>query len=326
MKVYIANFGRENLLWPLCRDGSLILAYEDEDTWPYWHANNRDAYVAHCVANKRTARGIVPPKPTASRWFNLPTIVSETAGDLWLHREKDELWWTTSQNGDVEFAERPAPWRNPNTPRIHLIQKPANEWRNVDERGAPLRWPGVHAKAREFLFTEGTLQELSPDHADYALSLVEGGDLSRWHARPDWKRRADRSGHGAVTTLDARQRAVARMVRTAEDTVRASLGPSVLQTPKRKRSKFVNHLAFQAYVDALVEVQDGRCAITELPLQFDGTEDDPEFLCSLDRIDSDGDYEEGNLQVVCRFVNRWKGSDADESFRRLMGIVRGRVG
>lgn len=325
MKVYIANFGRENLFWDLCRRTSAVLAYEDEDTWPLYQAGDRDAYVKYCMANKRSARGIFPPKTTASRWFNLPTIVSDTEDDLWLHREKNELWWTKSRSGVAENSREPAPWPDANTSHVYLIRKPADEWRDADERGGQLSWSGIHAKAREFLFTESTIQGLSPDNADYARALVAGLDLSRWHNRSDWKLRAAAAGHGAKRSLDARERAVVRMVTTAENTVRASIGPATLQTPKRKRSLFTNPIEFRSYVTGLIELQDGRCAITEIPLQFDGEHDDSELVCSLDRIDSDGDYAPGNLQVVCKFVNRWKGAEADDSFRRLMDQVRGRA-
>lgn len=50
--------------------------------------------------------------------------------------------------------------------------------------------------------------------------------------------------------------------------------------------------------------------------------EDPEMLCSLDRIDSNGHYERGNLQIVCRFVNRWSDS-VDAHFRTLVAKVRG---
>ena len=46
-------------------------------------------------------------------------------------------------------------------------------------------------------------------------------------------------------------------------------------------------------------------------------------LPSLDRIDSDGHYEIGNLQLVCRFANFWKGASENEEFRPLLAIVRG---
>jgi hypothetical protein len=40
---------------------------------------------------------------------------------------------------------------------------------------------------------------------------------------------------------------------------------------------------------------------------------------------SDGHYDDGNLKVVCRFVNRRKGDTPDEKFRRLLtlGAARG---
>ena len=69
--------------------------------------------------------------------------------------------------------------------------------------------------------------------------------------------------------------------------------------------------------------QDGLCNISALPLQLDGEETDKQMLCSLDRIDSSKHYEKDNLQLLCRFVNKWKSADEDAEFRRLMDIVKG---
>jgi hypothetical protein len=69
-------------------------------------------------------------------------------------------------------------------------------------------------------------------------------------------------------------------------------------------------------------MQEGVCAITDLPLQYEGEHDDIAMVCSLDRIDSSKHYEPGNLQVVCRFVNRWKSDSPDAEFRRLIRIVQ----
>ncbi len=76
------------------------------------------------------------------------------------------------------------------------------------------------------------------------------------------------------------------------------------------------------YIDSLIIDQEGMCAITGIKLQFDGEEDDKELRYSLDRIDSSGHYEEGNLQLVCRFVNRWKSASLDSDFRRLIQMVQ----
>ena len=68
--------------------------------------------------------------------------------------------------------------------------------------------------------------------------------------------------------------------------------------------------------------QEDRCALTGLPLGYDRDCDDPEMLVSLDRIDSAGHYTPDNVQLVCRFVNRWKGADDDALFRRLVAALR----
>lgn len=91
---------------------------------------------------------------------------------------------------------------------------------------------------------------------------------------------------------------------------------------KQKHQRFADDDAFRQYVEALLARQHGRCKITGLELQFLGQHDDDERIASLDRIDSDGHYEIGNLQVVCRFVNRWKRDDKDQDFRRLMDLLK----
>lgn len=103
----------------------------------------------------------------------------------------------------------------------------------------------------------------------------------------------------------------------------AQSGQIVTTLRKEKRFAFPNNEAFKHYVLRLIDRQEGRCAITGLKLQFPSVCSDEEMLASLDRIDSNGHYESGNLQVVCRFVNRWKGDDADLDFRRLLEMVRG---
>lgn len=72
----------------------------------------------------------------------------------------------------------------------------------------------------------------------------------------------------------------------------------------------------------LIEDQKGTCKLSGLPLQFHGTGHDRQMLPSLDRIDSNGHYEPGNLQVVCRFINDWKSNTEDDEFRRLLAMVQ----
>ena len=61
--------------------------------------------------------------------------------------------------------------------------------------------------------------------------------------------------------------------------------------------------------------------LTALPLEMDEIDGDKELVCSLDRIDSNGHYEKDNLQVVCKFANRWKGDSDNDEFIRLINML-----
>lgn len=321
MKVFIANFGRANFLWPTCLGRGTIATVDDGDVHPFWEARDRDGYVAYTVTHKKTVRGETPIKPVASRWYGLMDVISETAGDLWIHREKEGLWWTTSTAAPVQIELHPLTDAGVKRPAEYQLHKPCTAWLNRARSGAPLSWTGLHPKARDFLFTEGTLQQLRPDNAEYAVALVNGDDLAPWHNQEAWQAKVGKTGKAPVTYLDAKTKAIWRMVNTVKQTVHGSNGQQVLRTVKNKELRFTEE-ELKAHIDDLLAEQDGLCALTGLPLQFDGNYDEAELLCSLDRIESDGHYEAGNLQVVCRFANRWKNDGNDEGFRHLIDLVR----
>jgi hypothetical protein len=112
------------------------------------------------------------------------------------------------------------------------------------------------------------------------------------------------------------------MATAVEATVAASNGQQSLRGVKSKEMRFSSKYELEKYIHELIKLQEDFCVITGLRLQYPGDYDDKDLLCSLDRIDSDGHYEAGNLQVVCRFVNRWKNDSNDAEFRRLIGVVR----
>ena len=322
MRVFIANFGPENYLWPTCLKRSTITTFESMDLRPFSLSGDRTGFVAQCIATKKTQAGNAPTPSVASRWFNLVSIISETEGDVWIHRAKSELWWTTSRTGSLDVSVQSAFRPTAGEERVYELHKPADAWSGKNKRGAPLLWDALHPKAKTFLFTEATFQQLASGNADYALALLEGGDLGAWHRRPEWKAAEVRAGRGAATVFDARRRTVVRMAITAMETVANANGQQVLRTVRLKELRFPSRQALEDHIAALLRDQEGLCAVTGISLQFDGEDADPELLCSLDRIDSDGHYEAGNLQVVCRFVNRWKGDRGDPEFRRLIDMVR----
>jgi hypothetical protein len=105
-------------------------------------------------------------------------------------------------------------------------------------------------------------------------------------------------------------------------TAEGQSGEEVMSVRKGKEIRFAADADFRTHIAELLERQQGRCAITQLPLQLLGDHEDEQLLASLDRIDSNGHYEALNLQLVCRFVNRWKRDDPDDKFRELMGLLR----
>ncbi len=322
MRVFIANFGRENYLWPTCLAQGTIATLEAEDERPLRLAGDRDGYITLVTTTKTTTAGIPPTRQVASRWFNLAGILEETDGDVWIHREKGSLWWTTSRPGAPNVTLQQAHKPSHPSHRVYVLHKPAHPWADRTKSGERLPWRALHPEAQEFLFTESTLQQLSEDNAAYALRLLNGGDLQPWHDRPAWQVKAERYRRNPVTMLDAKQRTIAQMVMTARSTASHANGQEVSRTIKNKEVAFRNPQEFEAYVALLLDAQEGLCNLTGVRLQYHGIEEDPELLCSLDRINSDGHYAPGNLQIVCRFANRWKNDDHDENFQRLINIVR----
>ncbi len=85
----------------------------------------------------------------------------------------------------------------------------------------------------------------------------------------------------------------------------------------------MNAAALERLLASLLDLQCNCCALTGIPFHFHGPGADSNLLPSVDRIDSDGHCETGNIQIVCRFVNFWKSDTDDEEFRRLLMLVRG---
>ena len=195
-----------------------------------------------------------------------------------------------------------------------------------------LQWAGIHPKAREFLFTEGTFQKLSDDNAAFAQALIDGADLNRWYNLSEWQTKTEKSGKGAVRSfspaeiaeIEAERRmrqTAARMIKTAQQTAMQS-GQELLSVTKDKRFLFPSDAVAQQYTVDLMKKQEGRCALTGLKMLLDDEAGDDQCRYSLDRIDSSKHYESGNLQVVCKFINQWKGARANEEFKRLVSLVR----
>lgn len=126
----------------------------------------------------------------------------------------------------------------------------------------------------------------------------------------------------AGRVLGGREKSIIAMRYSVENTVRNADGQIVERTVKNKDLR-MSSAELEKLIASLLDLQDNRCALTGIPFQFHGPDADRNLLPSLDRIDSDGHYEAGNLQVVCQFINFWKGAYENEEFKRLLMLVRG---
>lgn len=112
---------------------------------------------------------------------------------------------------------------------------------------------------------------------------------------------------------------VEQMLRIVHQTCAQSGSQSVVTT-KVKQWRFDSDDHFRDVIRHLLAAHGGRCALTRVAL--DMTKADGDLGPSLDRIDSDGHYEPDNVQVVARFVNRWKSDDTDANFQRLLALIK----
>lgn len=318
--VYIANFGQQNYEWPTCLEQSSIATMNETSAQPFWAAGDREGYIASRMTGK-TAAGLTPTRAVASRWFNLMSIIAGSSGDIWVHTANGQVWWTVSLPDAPVFIEKTEPVGRKRD--VIVCHKPCEPWRKVNRKGNQLLWSGLHPKAKDFLATESTLQRLNDDYASYVLAMIAGDSLDHWHDLPIWRRKVEESRHRSTggVVFNSEQLAVVRMASTAYATVAQSNGQTVQRVVKSKDMGFASQHDLELHIKALLDLQERLCILSDLPLNLDERDGDPQMRASLDRIDSNGPYAEGNLQIVCRFVNFWKSNTPDDEFRRLIHIV-----
>jgi hypothetical protein len=122
--------------------------------------------------------------------------------------------------------------------------------------------------------------------------------------------------------LGGREKSIIAMRYSVENTVRNANGQTTLRILKNKELK-MTPAELEKHIASLLDVQGDRCALTGIPFQFHGPDTDKNLHPSVDRIDSNGHYEIGNLQIVCQFINFWKSDSDNEEFKRLLMLVRG---
>ncbi|HSV48086.1 MAG TPA: hypothetical protein VLJ58_20015 [Ramlibacter sp.] len=176
---------------------------------------------------------------------------------------------------------------------------------------------GLFLKQAQEDFLPGLRENLNPLTATWAQRLIGPGTTES----PSPSAASDVAQPAATPQPQPFALSVDQMLRNAKKAC-AESGREVVEVLKEKQFKFPDDESFRSYVVGLLEGQSGRCKLSGLPLQDPGQGGDPQLYPSLDRINSGGHYEPGNLQIVCRFINRWKSDELDDEFRRLLAALR----
>ena len=118
-----------------------------------------------------------------------------------------------------------------------------------------------------------------------------------------------------------REKSIIEMRQSVENTVRTANGQTVERVVKNKELR-MTAAELTKLLRSLLDRQGNCCELTRIPFHFAGPDADDNRRPSVDRIDSNGHYEADNVQIVCRFVNSWKGESDNEEFKRLLALVQ----
>jgi hypothetical protein len=178
------------------------------------------------------------------------------------------------------------------------------------------------SEGQKYVAINGVLNEIADELGVdlWTLDTIWWDAIDRGASDVSHRQNDGRVGRTAVSN-DGAKGAARQMARSIIRTVAASNGQQVGIRLKNKATDLTER-ELERVLHKLQKQQKHRCALTGLRFQYGGSDNDEAFLPSPDRIDSSGHYVDGNIQIVCRFVNFWKGSTPDARFRELLGIVR----
>lgn len=124
--------------------------------------------------------------------------------------------------------------------------------------------------------------------------------------------------------VDRRQAYAERAQSNASHDVGPWLSVTILKdSAKRARNMGWQFNVDRAYLVNLWHEQQGRCAISGMPMQTQsGTREEKNpYRASLDRVDNSQGYVRGNVRFVCHWVNNAKSTWADHVFDQFIGAI-----
>ena len=177
----------------------------------------------------------------------------------------------------------------------------------------------------------GALQDIRGALTDIAglshVRLVDAHSFCWLLVRPELERpdvllvNSTKGKASNATIYGGEDIAIRNMIDSIANTVKHANGQKVEVTKKLKELG-LSRDELDAHLRDLMKLQQGKCALTGIKIDLRKEGFDRALRASPDRKNSNGHYELGNIQIVCTFVNGWKGAMPDEEFRRLLELVR----
>lgn len=322
MKVFRINFGRDNYLWPDCRASRRLMMYDDVQVFEA--RKERNFELARSLIDARVRRRPNYSNGVVTRYLNQFSEFESSAGDLWVHIDKEYLWWCVSEPGFAEGDHFEV--REPSGEifeAVKLWKQTKDGWSNKDQRGRELKAHAIHPTLSGTIIQMGTLSGVRGEIEEAINALVEGKTLERFYGLPRWVQDAKKYGwvpQQDIPTVDRRWwQAINRMCDNALGAVERS--GKVSTATYKEKSIDLGRYELELHVKELLLAQLSRCAYTGMEMLDDSQT--PDYLrVSLDRIDSSVGYLKGNLHLVCRFLNQMKSDTPHEQFLEYLSLIR----
>lgn len=323
MKVFRINLGHGNLFWEEALARGEILLYEDQEVFEeYQRGGDANAVTAAMKRCHRRYQWDETNDGAFTYWRNLRPRFVESDGDLWLHIHGDRIWWAISRD-EISVGERREIDSDTGVKRpiIPLWKATKSGWSNETRDGVRLTPGNVQPHAWRHIHLQGTFDKLNDNVAAYFKALIAGQDTSQLVTGDKWQQDARKHGYHQRPTFSPEWEATANRIWAQMIDSTSRSGQTEERVIKVKRNRFASRTDFFLFFEKLRLKQANKCVYTGLTMVRD--DQDPEELrASLDRIDSDGDYAEANVQLVCRFINKMKSDTAHEDFARQITLIR----
>jgi hypothetical protein len=321
-EIYFIKTGADNYFWKRCLEANTAALMFDQDYYEAWAANDKEAHLE--VTRKHADKGASESdlKRESTTWFTHGQRLANSLGDIFICRDGNNLYWATS----TEAPWYPIPHEHMGQPVV-AVCKPVDGWTRFTAKGdKALKWETTHNRAKDFLQPYPALFRIDNEEMrDYLDAMLHGDDLTPWHSQSAWKiKQGEHRGKSLANSLAAVEFAVEQLMTSITQTVSQSNGQVVMAVKTMKNKELVGSKeVMRAHLKQLYEDQEGRCKLSGIQMHVPGAQDgvNPDLMISPDRIDSNGHYEAGNIQLVCRFVNYWKCATDNSKFTELLDLV-----